>query len=751
MRTRTAPTGCFFHLPRAIPAAIVGLILAAAPAAAAEAPASPINAEELAKSVTIYRDAWGVPHIDGPTDESVVFGFAYAQAQDYFWQIEDSYVMGMGRYAELYGDKGVKSDIINRAFEIPQRAKEDFAQFEPEVRSMSEAFVAGLNYYLDKHPEVKPRLIQRFEPWQMLAFGRQVVIEMGYGNTGAPRDAVPTEYEMITQSRGSNAWAISPSRTKEGKAMLFINPHQPYFGFGQFYEAHLRSGEGWNFTGATFFGGPIPTLGHNEHAGWAFTVNNPGLGSAWRVKFDDPDNPLNYRHGEGYRTAVEWKDTIKIKKRRGVEERELTFRKTHHGPIVKQESDNVFIAANIGKFNEALFSRQNLKMMRAKNLEEFRAAMGMLDFHIFNTVYADKHGDIMYLYNGIVPKRDPSFAWDRPVDGNDPRTDWQGYHTIDELPQVINPASGYVQSCNATPFTTTDDGNGFIGDYPSYMVREKHDDKRRAQVSRMLLRQMNDVTYDQWQESAFDTTIYWALTEIPKFKRQWDRLRHANPELAAAVEPYLMHLVNWDYKGSIESTQTTLCCAWYEKLYGEVYRTETMLSQYVQDPESRFQALIDAAELLKKTHGDWKIPWGDLNRLQRHADVADFFQIPFSDSIDSVPSAGLPGPLGVVFNMYFTPTIELPPVKVIKKHYAVVGHSYVSVVEFGDRIRGGSLTQFGASGNPNSPHFMDQAKLLSERRFKPQYFYWEDVEANCKEIYHPGDEVRAVAAQAAGN
>ena len=730
-------------------AAIGALLPAGLGLLAAEAPSSPINAEALANSVKIYRDAWGVPHIDGPTDEAVVFGFAYAQAQDYFWQIEDSYVLGMGRYAELYGEKGVKSDILNRAFEIPQRSREDWAKLDAESRGITEAFVAGLNYYLARHPEVKPRLIERFEAWQMLAMGRQVVLEMAYGNTGAPKDAVPSEYEMVTKSRGSNAWAINGSRTKSGKAMLFCNPHQPYFGFGQFYEAHMRSGEGWNFSGATFFGGPIPTVGHNEHAGWSFTVNKPSVGSSWRVKFDDPAHPLNYRHGEGYKTAVEWKDKIKVKKRKGVEEREITLRKTHHGPVVKKESDDTYIVAQVGKFNEALFSRQNLKMMRATNLTEFREAMSLLEFHIFNTVYADKHGDIMFLYNGIVPKRDPQFNWSQPVDGNDPRTDWTGIHTIDELPQVINPAAGYVQSCNGTPFTTTDDGNGFMGDYPNYMVGEKHDDKRRCQVSRMLLRKMDDVTFDQWQAAAFDTTVYWALTEFPKYKREWDRLRHSDPELAKASEPYILHLMDWDYKCTLESTQATLCCAWYEILYGELYGSETMVRDYVQEPKKKFQALIDAANKVKQTFGDWKVPYGDVHRMQRHADVADFFQIPFSDNKPSIGSPGLPGPLGVVFNMYFTPSIDLPPVKIMKKHYAVVGHSYVSTIEFTDRIQAGSLTQFGASSDPKSPHFMDQAKLLTQRQFKPQWFYWDDVEKNCKEVYHPGDEVKAIAGQAA--
>lgn len=709
------------------------------------------SADQLAKSVTIHRDAWGVPHIEGPTDESVVFGFGYAQAEDYFWQIEDSYVMGLGRYSELYGDKGLKSDMINRAFEIPQRSQEDYAKLAPDMQSICEAFVKGVNYYLETHPGVKPRLLERFEPWHMLAMGRQVVLEMTFGNTGQPKDQVPTDFKAVAEAgRGSNAWALSPSRTASGNTLLFINPHQPYFGFGQFYEGHLKSGEGWNFSGATFFGSPLPTLGHNEYLGWGFTVNNPGIGSAWRVTFDDPANPLNYRYGDGYKTATEWKDTIKVKKRKGMDAREIVFRKTHYGPVIRKESDTSYICANLGKFYDALLSRQNLEMVRAKNLDEFRKAMGMLEFHIFNTVYADRDGNIYYLYNGIVPKRDPGFDWSHPVDGSNPKTEWQGIHALEELPQTINPASGFVQSCNQTPYTVTDDGNPAIGDFPEYMVRERHDDKRRAKVSRMLLRDMKDVTYEQWSEYAFDTTLYWAVTELPRMAQAHKQLEQTNPALAAASQPYLDHLLNWDRKVSLDSTAATLCIGWYEQLYGDVYRSESLDPKFINDPAKKFEALITAATKLKQIFGDWKIAYGDVYRMQRHADVADFFEIPFDDKLASIPSAGSFGPLGVVFNMYFSPTIDIPLVKTIKKRYAVVGHSYVSVVEFGDKIKAGSLLQFGTSGDKDSPNFFDQAQLMSQRRFKPQLFHWDEVLQGAKRSYHPGqDDMKKVAASSA--
>jgi acyl-homoserine lactone acylase PvdQ len=693
----------------------------------------------LAKSVTIYRDEWGVPHIDGPTDESVIFGFGYAQAEDYFWQVEDSYIKALGRYSEVHGLKGVVSDTIVRAFEVPKRSREDFKKLDDESQSMCRAFVGGLNYYLATHPEVKPRLIDQFEPWHMLAFSRLVVIEMGWGNVGVDRDKVPTQYEEVLASRGSNAWAVSPKRTKSGHAMLFCNPHQPYFGLGQFYEAHLRSGEGWNFTGATFFGSPLPTIGHNEHLGWSFTVNRPRLGSTWRVVFDDPNDPLNYRYDGGYRAADQWTDTIKVLRRGEMETRELTFRKTLHGPVVHQESENVYLAANIGKFYEAFAARQNLQMVRARNLDEFRQAMARLEFHIFNTVYADQKGNIYYLYNGIVPVRDPGLDWDQPLDGSIAKSQWQGIHTLDQLPQVLNPPSQYVQSCNQSPFTTTDVGNPALKDFPSYMVREKYEDKRRAMVSRMLLREMHDVSFDRWQRAAYDTTVYWAVIELPNYARQFERLKETHPQLAAKARPYFEHLLSWDRICTLDCTVTPLCVAWYGELYGDVYRSETLTPEFVGDYPRRFEALIKAAETLEKNHGDWKVRYGDVHRMQRHADVADLVSVPFSDEQPSLPSAGLNGPLGVVFNMFFTPIINSPIYKSQSKHYAVVGDSYVATIEFGPKIRGGSVLQFGSSGDPESPHFFDQAKLMSQRKFKPQWFYWDDVKAHAKRVYQPGE------------
>ncbi|MBI3836430.1 MAG: penicillin acylase family protein [Planctomycetia bacterium] len=692
---------------------------------------------KLAGQVTIHRDEWGVPHIEGPTDASVSFGFGYAQAEDYFWQVEDTYVASLGRYAELIGEAGLDSDLLNRAFEIPQQAKADFPNIEPPLRAVCEGYVAGLNHYLAQHPQFKARLITHFEPWHVLAYERHVLLEFMFGKTHAPRAGVRKALEEIEAATGSNAWAIGPSRTKSGKAMLFANPHQPWFGYGQFYEGHLKSGEGLNFSGSSFFGGPLPTMGHNEFLGWSHTVNEPDVGDVWLEQFDDPENKLNYRYGDTHRQATEWRETIRIKTPEGMQEKNFTLRKTHHGPIIGRNTDGRYLTARISRLAEGSRLRQALRMTKAHNFHDWRAAMSELNLQMFNTVYADREGNIFYVFNGAIPKRNPGFDWTKPVDGTDPRTEWQGLHSFDELPQVLNPASGYVQNCNSTPFFTTDEGNPSIGDFPSYMVEDRFDDKRRAKVSRLLLRDMHAITYDQWKKAAFDTTLYWPLVNLRRLALELKALEDTDSALAAKARPYLDHLLRWDCRSTIDSTPTTLCVAWYEELYGRGYPVETLKPEFVANPALKFQALVTAAEKLKGFYGDWRVRWGDISRMQRHANFADATKIPFSDALPSLPCAGVPGPLGVAFNTYYA-----PPTAQHKKQYGVVGGSFIGVYEFGDKVQASTILQFGESSHPESPHFMDQAQLYSKQQFKPAWYEWSDVLAHAKTSYHPGAEAR---------
>jgi penicillin amidase len=713
-------------------AALVGLVFVFC------AQAAPADlAETYAKQVTIQRDEWGVPHIKGPTDASVVFGVAYATCEDNFWQVEETMLQMLGRYAEAAGEPGLDNDLKIALFEVVKSSKADYEKLDPKFQAFCEAYAAGYNFYLKTHPEVKPRAFTRYEPYQMLCYERSMMLLRLLGHAHAPQNKLAPLAEEMRAHEGSNAWAISGAKTADGNAMLFINPHQPWFGTGSWTEVHVMSDEGWNVSGATFPGGPFPTMGHNEFCGWAYTVNEPDVGDVYRLTFDKPDDKLAYKYGEGYKHAEEWKDTIKVKTDKGLEDRVYTFRKSHYGPIMAKEDEQHYLAVKIAKLFDGSRMRQSYGQTKAKSFAEWYAAASAIDLQMFNTVYADRDGNIFFLYNGAVARKDPTFDWRQPVDGSDPKTEWNGFHPIQELPQSLNPLSGFLESCNSTPFTATDDGAPSMKDFPPYMVEDRYDDMRRAKMSRHLLRNANHITFDDWQKLAYDTTLYWPMTELPRYAGWFEDLKKTNPDLAGRVAPYLEHLLDWDYKSTAASTQTTLCVEWYEQLYGRGYPVEDLKKEFVNDIPARFQALVKAADTLTQLFGSWKVPYGDIHRLQRLPYQASPSTVPFSDDLPSIPQVGVRGPLGVAFTVYDTPST---PER--KNRYAVVGASYMAVVEFGDRLKAKSYLHFGQSGNPDSPHFFDQAALLSKQQFKDAWFYADDVDKHTVEKYHPGEKAK---------
>jgi len=695
------------------------------------------EAEKLAKQVTIHRDEWHVPHIHGPTDKSVIFGYGYCQAEDYLWQVEENLLRAIGRAAEANGPISLESDLLTHNFNVPGLCKAKFDQI-PDIDKMAcTSFADGVNFYMKTHPEDKPRLLTTVEPWMVWAHRLQIGLDWMFNKAHVSKQR---NVKFISSNQlASNGWAIAPTKTKNGSTMLFINPHQPWFGPGSWYEGHIKSDEGWNFSGASFFANPFPSLGHNENLGWGHTANAPDVADAYRLTFDDPSDKLKYKSNGSYRQATKRQEIIKVKTDKGVEERKYEFTDTHLGPIVDKEDDTHFIAVRIANLDKLGAFTQGYRMTKAKSWEEWRPALDELQLAMFNCIYADKDGNIAYIYNGAVPRRDPSFSWDKPVDGGDPKTEWQGYHSIAELPQCINPPTGYVQNCNQSPFTTTDDFNPIPQNFPDYMVEDKAAETRRAQMSRMLLRKMHHVTLDEWCAAGADVTVYWAMTVMPELKYEFALLEKEKPEAAEQLRPYVEHLTKWNFQAGIDSTEATLCYAWYLELHaaGEPGADTKMQAKYMQSPRARLEALKPAVQKLKLLFGDWKVPWGTVARMQRLENVrdrADFER--FSKDKPSLPSPGMPGQMGTIFNTYY-----LPPSPAKRQLYGVAGHSYIACIEFGkEKVEARSIVTFGQSGKPDSPHFFDQAALYSARQYKPAWFQWDDVVAHTKAKYHPGEK-----------
>ena len=503
--------------------------------------------------------------------------------------------------------------------------------------------------------------------------------------------------------------------------MLFINPHQPFFGVGQWYEGQVHSDEGWNMSGASFFGSAFPTLGHNSDLGWSHTVNRPDILDVYEETFDSASDPLAYRYDGAYRKAIQWTDTIRVKTASGLVSRSFTFRKTHHGPILAQRGGK-YLAVKLAKFEEGGQMEEWYAMSRAHNLAEFKQAMSAVAVPMFNTMYADRSGNIYYVYNGAVPKRDPKFDWLKPVDGSTPATEWHGYHDLADLPQITNPGSHFMQNCNSTPFTTTVDGNPDPSRYPPYMVGEG--DTARARMSRRILYNRSHFSFDDWAKAGFDTEVLEAGEQLPKLRQDWLAAKTSNDPLYRKLEPVMREFDLWDRTSRVDSVAMTVFMLWYEKQFG------TAVIPKSQGQHTSLELLSEAVADLEGTFGTWRVPWGNLNRLERTQSGG---QEPFSDAKPSLPIAGAPGDVGIVFNFYARPE------KGQKLRYGVAGHSFISVIDFGPQIEARSVLVFGDSADPHSPHYFDQAQLYqkvsSNRPGSPSTRLNQHTES----IYHPGE------------
>ena len=676
---------------------------------------------KLARTVTIYRDTYGVPHVFGRTDAATAFGFAYAQSEDNFWRVEENFIHALGRASEVYGEKNLDDDRLNRALEIPKLAREEYARLDNHMRSICDSFAAGFNYYLERHPEVRPRLLTKIEPWYTLAF-----IRYNYYQNGFARDRIFRRTQLQTaaidsdlrEHTGSNGWVIGPAKSATGHAMLFINPHLPFFGSGQVYEGHVHSDEGWNFTGYTRFGFPFPYVGHNENGGWVSTDNAADLTDVYLETFDDPARPLAYKYGNGYRLATERVEEVRVKTATGFETRKFTMRKTHHGPILGAR-DGKMLALRMAKHGSDGWLREWYDMTRATSLAAMKRAMTPLNMLFGNVMYADRQGNTWYLYNGAIPKRDPRFDWTKPVDGSDPATEWQGYHTIDELPQLTNPKTGWMQNCNTTPFLLTSEGNPDPKQFPKYMVQEG--DNPRGAISREILVSKPKFTFAEWTRFAFDTRVMNAGKRLPELiaalKKDLDSQMQSGD---ARLREVYDELVRWDRRSTNDSAAMTIFSLWHDRVSndGKV------------DP---LAALKEVVSTLQRDFGTWKVAWGEISRLQR---IDESKGEEFQDVRASIPAPGVNGNDGAVFTLYAA------PMRNQKRRYGVAGGSYVSVVEFAPRVRAFSVHTFGASGDPKNKHYMDQAVLYARGEFKPAWITLEDIRANLEAAYHPGEERR---------
>jgi len=722
----------------------------AAATRAAVAVRTTFTASELARMkaasrrVTIMRDQWGIPHVFGKTDADAVFGMLYAQAEDDFNRVELNYINALGRLAEVEGEKAIWRDLRMKLYIDPVDLKAKYAASPAWLKKLMDAYADGLNWYLATHPQVKPRLITRFEPWMALAFSEGSIggdietidlkgLEAFYGPQLVPRIALADPGDagkgFDPEPRGSNGFAIAPARTAGGHALLLINPHTSFY-FRP--EIHMVSNEGLNAYGAVTWGQFFIYQGFNDRIGWMHTSGGGDVIDEYLETVDRRDDGYVYKYGDAQRPLRAKTIELPYRTADGMASRTVTAWFTHHGPVIRAQDGHWVAVRMMDDPMHALM--QSYGRTKARDYAAFRQVMALRTNSSNNTVYADADGNIAYFHGNFIPRRDPRFDWTRPVDGSDPATEWQGLHEIDETITVFNPKSGYVSNTNNWPCTGFGASSPDCSKYPAYMWSLPQNP--RGIHAERVLHDARDLTLDGLIARAYDSYLTAFEPLVPAIVADWEALPDADP-LKGRLAGQVALLHGWDLRFSTASTATSLAVYWGQDMVKQSAsraKAQRMpVIDFVQTrlaPRDRLEALARASDTLQAAFGSWKTPWGEINRFQRLSGAVDQ---QYDDARASLPVAFTSANWGALASFGMTAP------QTTKRIYGDRGNSFVAVVEFGPRVRAKSILAGGESGDPRSPHFADQAALYSRGEFKDVLYYRQDIEQHLERRYHPGE------------
>jgi acyl-homoserine-lactone acylase len=697
--------------------------------------------ERRAQNVTIIRDDWGIPHVNGKTDADTVFGVMYAQAEDDFNRVERNYLNAMGRLAEAEGEGEVYRDLRMKLFIDPADMKAQYESSPQWLKDLMNAYADGLNYYLHTHPQVKPRVITRFEPWMALTFTEGSIggdiervnltdLEAFYGKGAATMQtsAASRADDDPAEPTGSNGFAVGPSNSASGKALLWINPHTSFFFRA---EAQMVSEEGLNAYGAITWGQFFIYQGFNDRAGWMHTSSGVDNIDEYLETIVKNDNGVYYRYGSEERLVHAATITVPYKTATGMARKDFTVYRTHHGPVVR-EADGKWVSVRLMQEPVKALT-QSYTRTKAKSYQAFKQTMELQTNSSNNTVFADADGNIAYFHANFVPKRDARFDWSKPVDGSNPATEWGPPHAVDESPNVLNPPNGWIQNTNNWPYSVAGPHSPKRRDFPAYM--ESGTENPRGVHAISVLQNKKDFTLDSLKAAAFDGYLTGFERLIPRLIGAYDRTPASSP-LKAKLAEQIALLRAWDLRWSVSSVPTSLAVFWGDELWQRVtadaLKAGVPVYEYLETrtvPGQQLEALAAVSDKLAADFGSWKTPWGDINRFQRL--TGDIVQ-PFDDSGPSIPVGFTSGRWGSLASF------GARTYGGSKKMYGTSGNSFVAAVEFGDRVRAKAITAGGQSGDPASPHFNDQAMRYSTGDLRDVYFHRDELEGHITRQYRPG-------------
>lgn len=659
----------------------------------------------------IAWDTWGVPHITANTVEELFFAQGWAQMHNHANLILELYGSSRGKGAEYWGQKKLQNDILIHTLGFDELADEWRENQDPEQKIINKAFIDGMNAYAKAHPEAldeKNKVVLPLTAKDANMHAMYVIFTRFIGGNDLGR-------VQQWPDLGSNAYAISPKRSASGNAMLVQNPHLPWWKEFLFFESHLNL-NGKNMYGSTLVGYPGIAIGFNKKLGWSHTNNTIDNADTYELELNDGGYLLDGKRKE---FEVSSKN-IKIKQEDGtLVDKEIPIMKTVHGPVVNKTKGKV-LAIRMAGMDRPNMTLQWWRMINSSNFNEFENALKMAQLPYFNVMYADKQGEIFYLFNGLVPKRSSGDwdYWNRFIPGGKSEDVWTEVHDYADLPKVKNPEVGWLQNANDPPWTSTIPVSIDPKDYPSYMSPQSMS-FRPQRAARMLIED-ESITFDELVAYKLSTRLEFADRILDDLFAAVDASESKKAKEAKKV------LENWDREANTDSKGMLLFYSWARKF--NVGRSANYTEPWSMDsPNTTPDGIADAdraVQLLEQTAIEVETKFGSLD-----TNWGDYYRINYNGK--NLPANGVDGYMGVF-------RVAWPGGSDDKNMFVGGGDSWVGVIEFGDTVKAKVLLSYGNSTQKDSPHNGDQLELFSKKELRDAWFTKAEVESNTARI-----EIRA--------
>lgn len=657
----------------------------------------------------ILWDSFGVPHIYARTEEGGFYGFGYAQAQSHGDLLLRMYGESRARAAEYWGEKYESQDKWLVANDVPARSVQWFRQQTPQMQKNLDAFAAGVNAYAAAHPDQIAQDVKVVLPLKGVDIIAHAQRLMNFGYIASDRKVLTDP--SINEAGGSNAWAVAPSRSASGKAMLLANPHLPWAPSQlTYYEAQITA-PGMAIYGATQVGLPVLRFGFNNDLGFTNTVNTMQGFTSYRLTLD----------GDGYRFDGKTLPFRSAAKSYKVKQADGTLKtvsfeqkSTVHGPVFTLPDGKTTIALKVAGLDRPGVLEQYLDMGKARDWATFEKALRKMQVVMFNIIYADRAGHILYLDNGLLPRHPNGDLkyWSAPVPGDTSATLWKDVHSYDDMPKLLDPATGFVQNANDPPWLATWPRSLDPKAFPAY-VAPVGPMSQRAQMSVKLMTKTPKISFDDFVARKLTTTSLMAERMLP------DLLTAAAGSDDADIKAATALLKGWDHRFEPDSRAALLFETWAglfaprnftdQSNYAVKWTLDDPLAtpRGLKDPVAAVAMLKQAVARTKELYGAIDRPFGDVSRFH----IGDV----------SVPANGGFGNTGVFR------TITWGPMK-NGERTPVHGETWVSMVEFGTPMKAVGLMSYGNSSQPGSKHNSDQLQLLADKKFRTLWINRKDVE-----------------------